>query len=138
MVVPSQLSTNDWGVIIVGTGVLLLTSGILVRGLGGYIRSGNLGESFVKNLRGARTYEGFEPDISRANAIVGKCENVLVVIFVLSNSYTALAVIFAAEGLVSLRSEDEEYPFHHLTGTMVNFTYSILFALFIQELIRVV
>jgi len=134
---PSTFTPIDWGVIIVGTGVLILTSGIPVRSFGAYIRSGKLVGSIVKTVRQWGEYEGLGEEVARANKIVGKCENLLVVIFIFANSYTALAVIFAAEGLVSLQSDDDDYPFHHLAGTMVNFTYSILFALLLLGIVQI-
>jgi len=58
-------------------------------------------------------------------AIVGKCENLLTLTFVLLGAYTALAVIFAAKGII--RKEDiEKNSLFYLAGTLVNFTYSVL------------
>lgn len=58
-------------------------------------------------------------------AIVGKCENLLTLTFVLLGAYTALAVIFAAKGII--RKDDiEKNSLFYLAGTLVNFTYSVL------------
>lgn len=58
-------------------------------------------------------------------AIVGKCENLLTLTFVMLGAYTALAVIFAAKGII--RKEDiEKNSLFYLAGTLVNFTYSVL------------
>ena len=69
-------------------------------------------------------------------AIVGKCENLLTLTFILLGAYTALAVIFAAKGII--RKDDiEKNSLFYLAGTLVNFTYSVLvggLALFLTSL----
>jgi hypothetical protein len=63
--------------------------------------------------------------------IVGKCENFLILTFMLLNAYTALALIFAAKTVV--RKEDiKTNTLYYLAGTMVNVTYSILFSVIIK------
>jgi hypothetical protein len=65
---------------------------------------------------------GRERDVG---ALVGKCENVLTLTFVLAGAYTALAVVFAAKGIV--RKDDiEKNSLFYLAGTLVNLTYSVL------------
>ncbi len=56
--------------------------------------------------------------------IVGKAENVLLLTFILAEAYTALAVIFAAKGLVR-REDIEKNTLYYLAGTMTNVTYSV-------------
>jgi len=57
--------------------------------------------------------------------LVGKCENVLTLTFVLAGAYTALALVFAAKGIV--RKDDiEKNTLFYLAGTLVNLTYSVL------------
>jgi len=57
--------------------------------------------------------------------LVGKCENVLTLTFVLAGAFTALAVVFAAKGIV--RKDDiEKNSLFYLAGTLVNLTYSVL------------
>lgn len=54
-----------------------------------------------------------------------KCENILILTFMLLNAYIALAIIFAAKTII--RKEDiEKNSLYFLAGTMVNVTYSIL------------
>lgn len=66
---------------------------------------------------------------SRADTgkIIGRCENLLVVTLVLFNQFPALAIIFAAKGIVRQRdiARDANY---YLGGTLVNFTWSVLVA----------
>jgi len=57
--------------------------------------------------------------------LVGKCENVLTLTFVLAGAYTALALVFAAKGIV--RKDDiEKNTLFYLAGTLVNLTYSVV------------
>lgn len=59
--------------------------------------------------------------------IIGKCENILVVTLVLFNQFPALAIIFAAKGIVRQRDITRD-PNYYLGGTLVNFTWSVLVA----------
>lgn len=69
--------------------------------------------------------------------VVGKCENVLVLSFVLASAYTALAVVFAAKSIVR-REDMVKNSKYYLAGTLVNFTYSILFALALKQTVSMV
>ena len=97
--------------------VLPLTSGLPVKCLINYVKGDE-----DEELNGERT---------RAGRVIGKCENILVLTFVLTGSYTALAVVFAAEGIVTRETDDDFYPIYILTGTIINFTYSVFFSLVI-------
>lgn len=57
--------------------------------------------------------------------IIGKCENVLVVTFVVANAFTALALVFGAKSIVR-REDMQNNSKYYLAGTLVNFTYSLL------------
>lgn len=100
-------------VIVVGGLLLILSSGIPVGLATSYIKKeeNDIGDEFL-----------------RAGRVIGKCENILVLVFVLSGAYTALAVIFAAEGIVTRSVENDFYSVYVLAGTLVNFAYSILFS----------
>ncbi len=63
--------------------------------------------------------------------LVGKCENLLVVAFVLAEAYTALGLIFAAKAIVR-REDMRRDSLYFLAGTMINFTYSVLVALLLK------
>lgn len=66
--------------------------------------------------------------------IIGKCENLLAISFIIAGEFTALALIFAAKSIV--RMEDiKEDPEYYLGGTIVNFTYSVLAGLVIKQLL---
>jgi len=68
--------------------------------------------------------------------IIGKCENFLVVSFILVKAYTALGLIFTAKTIVRLKKM-EEYPEYYLTGTMVNFSFSVLVGILILLTLKI-
>lgn len=73
----------------------------------------------------ARTEDGRVTQQDRdVGVIVGKSENVLLLTFILAEAYTALAVIFAAKGLVR-REDIEKNTLYYLAGTLTNVTYSV-------------
>lgn len=67
--------------------------------------------------------------------IVGKCENFLIISFILVKAYTTLGLIFTAKTIVRLKKM-EEYPEYYLTGTMVNFSFSVLIGFVVQLLLK--
>lgn len=116
-----NLTWMELAIVVAGYCWLLLTSGLVVNA----------------SLNMA-TKEGIKKTISKdvldTGFIVGKCENFLVVTFILLNAYTALAILFAAKTIV--RKEDiSSNSLYYLAGTMTNVTYSILVGLIIKILI---
>lgn len=106
----------DLGFIILGFILLPLTSGYVVR--------------FVLNYESERDrLEDLTKETIDTGAIVGKSENVLVLALVLANAYTALAVIFAAKSIIRREDMTSGDTLYYLAGTMVNFTYSVIFAI---------
>jgi len=107
---PFAATTEHLAIAAAGYVGLLATSGVVVtRALG-----------LVPSEDGVPT--GRERDVG---VLVGKCENVLTLTFVLAGAYTALAVVFAAKGIV--RKDDiEKNSLFYLAGTLVNLTYSVL------------
>ena len=66
--------------------------------------------------------------------VIGKCENILVITFVLGGEFTALAVVFAGKSI--LRAEDiRGNPEYYLGGTLVNFTYSLVWSLLLRHIL---
>ena len=63
--------------------------------------------------------------------IVGLCENILIVTFILVEAYTAIALVFTAKSVVRSRAMQEK-PEYYLVGTMVNVTFSILMGFIIK------
>ena len=64
-------------------------------------------------------------EMIKVGRVIGKCENLLILMFMLLGAETALAIVFTAKALV--RKEDMvKNSFFFLAGTMVNVTYSVL------------
>lgn len=130
-------TTADLLVLGVGYALLLATSGWVVTGVlstvegatpgvgGDGVASGDAGErdgaDGAADATTAPTQT--ERDVGR---IIGKCENVLVYTFVVANAFTALAVVFAAKSIVR-REDMQNNSRYYLAGTLVNFTYSLVF-----------
>jgi len=105
-----ELST----LIIIAAGYLflLLTSGIVVN----RTISGVMKEPLSSRVSKKTRDTGF---------IVGKCENILIMTFMLLGAYTALALIFAAKAIVR-REDMTTNSLYFLAGTMINVTYSVV------------
>ena len=67
--------------------MLLLTSGIVTKSI----------LAIVEHEKGE---EGITQEEYDTGFIIGKCENILLLSFVLYNAYTALALIFAAKAII--------------------------------------
>lgn len=111
-------------IIIVGYLILLGTSGIIVK----YI---------LAKISKKKYTEIAEQNVLDTGFVIGKCENLLILTFMLLEAYTALALIFAAKTIV--RGEDiKKNSLYFLTGTMINVTYSIIAGLIVKTFIDVV
>lgn len=73
----------------------------------------------------------------RESYIIGKCENIIILSLVLVGEVTGLALIFAAKNLVS-RKDVERNPGFFRTGTMVNFTTSLVIAYGLKFLLQLI
>lgn len=105
-------------IIIGGYIFLLLTSGLVVK----YTLSRTSKKEKNEIAKKEQWDTGF---------IIGKCENILIVTFMLLNAYIAFAIIFAAKTVI--REKDiEKNSLYYLAGNMVNVTYSILIAALIK------
>ena len=102
-----------------GYGILLSTSGVVVRA----------------SLRYAGT-ESPEEDVDTGRA-VGKVENVLVFTLAVLGAYTALGLVFTAKSIVRWQDMSSENTTYYLTGTITNFTYSLLFAILFDVLVGI-
>jgi hypothetical protein len=58
-------------------------------------------------------------------AIIGKCENVLVFIFLMLDAFTALALVVTAKTIVR-KEEIEKNSMFFLAGTLINVSYSVV------------
>lgn len=116
-----HVNPTETAILVGGYIVLLATSGIVVN----YILSKISGEPISRKIGKEARDTGF---------IIGKCENLLILTFVILDAYTALSVIFAAKTIVR-RDDMSKNSLFFLAGTMVNVTYSVVVGLIIKLLI---
>ena len=60
--------------------------------------------------------------------IIGKCENILAVCFILAGEFTGLGLIFAAKSVLRAKDAARD-PKYYVAGSLVNFTYSVVVGL---------
>jgi hypothetical protein len=72
----------------------------------------------------------------RQGMLIGKMENILIVLFVAANSITALALVFTAKSLVR-KEEMTHDPGYYLVGTLANFTFSVAMGFFARFLLAI-
>ena len=65
--------------------------------------------------------------LMREGYIIGKCENLIILIFVLAGALTGLSLIFAAKSLARRKDIDNNAGFF-LVGTLVNITSTLILA----------
>lgn len=99
--------------------LLLLTSGEVVS----YV----LKKITTKNLAEAAN-DDKPPEVEERIAvgnIIGKCENILILVFVILEAYTAIAIVITAKTMVR-KEEIEKNSMYFLAGTLINVSYSVL------------
>ena len=116
-------------IIIVGYFVTMLATNYAVKGVIWYVDKNNP----KLDPEGKEKKDEDETPVkkrkrSKVGFVVGRCENILILTFMLLNQITALVIIIGIKGLV--RKEDiEKRPGYYLVGTIVNLTLSILLGL---------
>jgi hypothetical protein len=102
--------------------VLVATSGYLVSFVLKKISNKGLEELAEQ---GVEEKEARKKTIYNVGNVIGKCENILVLTFMLLDAYTAIALVFTAKTII--RKEDiEKNSVYFLAGTLVNVCYSVL------------
>lgn len=138
MELTKEILTNNWflALAILGGLVLLFTSGTVVRRVMNIIYKKNLADLATDNqiTKPDVNEEKLRKDRISTGLIIGKCENLIIYLMVLTGSYTALAIIFTAKTII--RKEDiANNSMFFLAGTMINVTYSLLISLLVKLLI---
>lgn len=100
----------EYALVAAGYAILLGTSGIVVRSI---LRWSGADAGTIERERDTGT-------------AIGKIENVLVLTLTLAGAYTALGIVFAAKSIVRRADMDRRDTTYYLTGTLANFTYSLL------------
>lgn len=120
------MQTDLIEIIIVAAGYLvtLLVSGWVVR----YFIGGAGVNNQPDNNQRENQYR-FE-----VGTIIGKCENIITLTFIITEQYTGLALIFAAKSLVRKDEieKSEKNARYYLGGTLVNFTFSMVMGFVIR------
>lgn len=123
----------DYLVMAAGYAVLLGTSG--------HVLSSLLQRIARKNLDAAASSDQPDAELKRqrlaAGVLIGKCENILILSFVLLEAYTALALVVTAKTLVR-KEEIEKNELFFLAGTLVNVSYSVLVGFVLKLIIAAV
>jgi len=137
MELTKEILINHWFLLlaVAGAFLLLFTSGTVVRKVMNIIYKKNLADLASGNVTAP---DPAEEKLARerisTGLIIGKCENLIIYLMVLTGSYTALAIIFTAKTII--RKEDiAKNSMFFLAGTMINVTYSLLISLLVKLLI---
>jgi hypothetical protein len=134
MELTKEMLINQWFLLLAVAGALLLlfTSGTVVRKVMNIIYKKNLSELASANTTVPDPVEEkLARDRISTGLIIGKCENLIIYLMVLTGSYTALAIIFTAKTII--RKEDiAKNSMFFLAGTMINVTYSLLISLLVK------
>lgn len=99
--------------------LLLLTSGRVISFVLKTITRKNLEEAAADDKPAE-----VEERIAVGN-IIGKCENILILVFVILEAYTAIAIVITAKTMVR-KEEIEKNSMYFLAGTLINVSYSVL------------
>ncbi len=83
------------------------------------------------------TVDNADKKMIRDGYIIGKCENIIILSFILFGEVTGLALIFAAKNLARQRDIKENAGFF-LAGTMVNFTATLVIAYGLKFLLTLI
>ena len=115
-------------VIALGYIIAFLTSGLIVR-------------LFIGNSKQISSDLNSEPSDSSnkddLGAVIGKCENFLVITFILVNATTGLALILTAKSI--LRMDDiKKDSRYYLGGTLINFSYSVFIGFLIHVILAII
>lgn len=73
----------------------------------------------------------------RDGYIIGKCENIIILSFILVGEVTGLALIFAAKNLARQKDIHDNAGFF-LAGTMVNFTATLVIAYILKYILQLI
>ena len=128
----------DGLIIVLGYFLTMLLTNYGVKGIIWYVDKTNpaVKETKEEGVEEDKKEEPTTPKKKRSKIgfIVGRCENILILTFILLNQVTALVVIIGIKGLVR-REDIEKEPGYYLVGTIVNLTLSILLGLLIKALL---
>ena len=123
-------SWQDYVAIITGYLFLTLTSGTIVSSLLKKVAHKTLSEAAGED----KPEEKLKKDRLAAGKIIGKCENIIILSFILMEAYTALALVVTAKTLIR-KDEIERNEMFFLVGTLTNVSYSVLIGFILRLVI---
>lgn len=123
---------TDYGIILLGYILLLSTSGKVINAVLNSITNKSLEEAASNDKP---TVDDKKRRLA-AGSIIGKCENIIILSFVLMEAYTAVAIVLTAKTLVR-KEEIEKNEMYFLVGTLVNVSYSVVVSFIVRQLIVV-
>lgn len=112
--------------------LLLTTSGALVR----FVLS-RVAQQSIEAVAGADKPVETVKKRLEIGIIIGKCENILVLVLMILEAYTALAIVFTAKTVVR-KEEIEKNSMYFLAGTMINVSYSVLIGFVLKMLLQLI
>lgn len=132
----------DFVIIVIGIAVILLVSNYTVKLVELYIDT-----PFLRRKKKEEASKEEEKEVEKPKEtiaakrrrnkigfIIGRCENILILTFIILSEFTALMIIIGVKGLV--RGKDiEDRPGYYLVGTLVNVTISILLSILVKFLL---
>jgi hypothetical protein len=124
-------SWKDILVIACGYILLLFTSGIIVSYLLKQVTNKTLSQVAGEDKPEAQQ----KKERLIAGKIIGKCENILILSFILMDAPTALALVVTAKTLIR-KEEIERNEMFFLVGTLTNVSYSVLIGFAMRLLIN--
>lgn len=119
-------------VIFIAYTLLVATSGKVVGFLLKATTHQTLGEIAKEDVE-AKEKEAEKRKRIEVGSIIGKCENIIILTFIILEAYTALALVVTAKTIVR-KEEIEKNTMFFLAGTLANVSYSV-FVGFIVKLV---
>ncbi len=122
-------------VILVGLIVLVTTSGIVVNGIMQQILKNEIDAVIADEETEGKISEATKKRRIKVGTIIGKCENVIILCFIVLNAYTAMALVVTAKTIVR-KEEIEKNSMYFLAGTLINVSYSVLIGFIVKLIIK--
>lgn len=69
--------------------------------------------------------------------VIGKCENIIILAFLILEAYTAIAIVITAKTMVR-KEEIEKNSMYFLAGTLINVSYSVLIGFVVKLILPLV
>jgi hypothetical protein len=67
--------------------------------------------------------------------IIGKCENIIILCFIILEAYTAIGLVVTAKTIVR-KEEIEKNSMYFLAGTLINVSYSVLMGFILRTVLE--